>query len=319
LHRNNYLSWAALEKFASLNSSGQNINVARHFIMSFESHFSSLALRDSSNQSQYAYVMTRYVCVIFVSLFGLSTVIHIGQAVFYRLWWLLPTVGLAGCLEVLGWSGRLWSSYNAFLNTPFMIAICTTIIGPTPLLAANFVMVERIIVRLGPHFSRLSPKRYLIIFCSCDVVSLVVQGTGGGLASTANTPHGARTGANIMLGGIVFQLATLIVFVIFATEFFVRYLHDTPVDKSAKITKREPLTRKLRLMLIALAFNSTCLFIRAIYRTIELSGGWNGRVISTQVYFTVLDGAMVLLAIFTINFAHPGVLLRVPKLDKLQG
>jgi hypothetical protein len=277
-------------------------------------------IRDSASaadqqQSQYAYVMTRYVGLLFVSLFGLSTVLHIGQALFYRLLWLLPTVCLAGCLEVLGWSGRLWSSYNAPLKTPFLIAICTTIIGPTPLLAANFVIVERIIVRLGAPFSRLTPKWYLIIFCSCDVVSLVVQGTGGGLASTATTPSGARMGANIMLGGIVFQLATLIVFSICAAEFFVRYLHDAPVDKSTQTTKREPLTQKLKLMLIAVTFNSTCLFIRAIYRTIELSGGWHGRVISTQVYFNVLDGAMVLLAIITLNVAHPGVLLRVPKLD----
>jgi hypothetical protein len=66
----------------------------------------------------------------------------------------------------------------------------------------------------------------------------------------------------------------------------------------------------------------------AVYRTIELAGGWNGRVISTQRYFSalmllfylitlvipffstdVLDGAMVTLAIFTLNIAHPGLLL----------
>jgi len=277
-------------------------------------NFSYLEPRDPSGGNQYAYRPTKYVCLIFVALFGLSTVLHIGQALFYRLWWLLPTMGLAGCLEVLGWSGRLWSSYNLTLNTPFMIAICTTIIGPTPLLAANFVIVERIIGRLGTCYSRLSPKWYLIIFCSCDVVSLVVQGTGGGLASTANTSSGARMGADVMLGGIVFQLVTLIVFMCCSFEFFIRYLHDAPV-KSETVTKREPLTRRLKLMLGAMLFNSTCLFIRAIYRTIELSGGWHGRVISTQIYFNVLDGAMITLAIITMNIAHPGLLLRVPKLD----
>jgi len=40
-----------------------------------------------------------------------------------------------------------------------------------------------------------------------------------------------------------------------------------------------------------------------------LSDGWNGRIISTQVYFNVLDGAMVTLAIYTLNIAHPGLLL----------
>ncbi len=56
---------------------------------------------------------------------------------------------------------------------------------------------------------------------------------------------------------------------------------------------------------------------------IELSDGWAGRIISTQLYFSawlrarapvltppdVLDGAMVTLAIYTLNVAHPGVLI----------
>lgn len=66
----------------------------------------------------------------------------------------------------------------------------------------------------------------------------------------------------------------------------------------------------------------------AIYRVAELSDGWNGTIISTQVYFSkfsfcvnkakrsnfspldVLDGAMIVLAIYTLNFFHPGFLLR---------
>jgi len=287
----------------------------------FASNVSSSALSPCA-ANHYAYTPTKYVCIIFLTLFSLSTVLHIGQAFFYRLWWLFPTVCFAGCLEVLGWSGRFWSSYDVALNTPFMIAICTTIIGPTPLLAANFAIVERIIRRLGTSYSRLSPMSYMIVFSSCDFVSLVVQGVGGGLASTANTPSGARMGANVMLGGIVFQLCAFLMFTSCATEFFIRYFHDAPLEgndglleKNETITKREPLTRKLKLMLIAVVFNSTCLFIRAIYRTIELSGGWHGRVISTQVYFNVLDGGMVTLAIITMNLAHPGFLLRMPKLD----
>jgi len=287
----------------------------------FACNVSSSAL-SSCAETHYAYTPTKYVCIIFLTLFSLSTALHIGQAFFYRLWWLLPTVCFAGWLEVLGWSGRFWSSHNVTLSTPLMISICTSIIGPTPLLAANFAIVERIIRRLGTSYSRLSPMSYMIVFSLCDCVSLVVQGVGCGLASTANTPSGARMGANVMLGGIVFQLCAFLMFTCFTTEFFIRYLHGAPLERSdglleknETITKREPLTRKLKLILIAVVFNSTCLFIRAIYRTIALSGGWHGRVISTEVYFNVLDGGMIILAIFTMNLAHPGFLLRIPKLD----
>jgi hypothetical protein len=47
-----------------------------------------------------------------------------------------------------------------------------------------------------------------------------------------------------------------------------------------------------------------------VYRVIELQDGWLGRIIRTQVYFNVLDGAMVTLAMCTFNFAHPGSLLK---------
>ena len=79
-------------------------------------------------------------------------------------------------------------------------------------------------------------------------------------------------------------------------------------------------------MTCALAFNTTCLLIRlvrssppkahklkapisAIYRTLELLNGFEGRIISTERFFNVLDGGMITLAIFTLNFVHPGVFL----------
>jgi len=31
------------------------------------------------------------------------------QAIWYKLPWLLITIGIAGLLEILGWAGRLWN------------------------------------------------------------------------------------------------------------------------------------------------------------------------------------------------------------------
>ena len=50
-----------------------------------------------------------------------STVAHIGQAIYYRTWWMLPTAAMAAIGEVIGWIGRLWSSKNIPLLTPFLI------------------------------------------------------------------------------------------------------------------------------------------------------------------------------------------------------
>jgi len=101
-------------------------------------------------------------------------------------------------------------------------------------------------------------------------------------------------------------------------EYFRKYHNRTIVSKkeirrngAAGYTdpKRGRLTENIKLMSYALVFTTTCFSIRAIYRIIEFAGGWNGRVEHTQVLFNVFDGAMITLAMYAINFFHPGRLL----------
>ncbi|KAJ7108976.1 RTA1 like protein-domain-containing protein [Mycena crocata] len=278
---------------------------------------SRLVLRDdttSTDDSQYGYTPQEYVAIIFLALFGFSTMIHIGQAMHYRMWWLFPTAVLCGVTEVVGWGGRMWSSLAPENSTPFTIQISTTIMAPTPLLAASFMILSRIIHQLGTSYSRIPPKWYTIVFLPCDIIALTVQGVGGGMASSADDLAGANVGANVMLGGIAFQFAVIIGFSLLSIDFFIRYLRDRPVRSDS--IERGELTWRLKIMLGALAFSTTTLFIRSIYRIVELIGGWRGHIIRTEKYFDILDGAMVVLAIYTLNFAHPGRLMEQPRPTK---
>ncbi|KAF9045120.1 RTA1 like protein-domain-containing protein [Panaeolus papilionaceus] len=280
-------------------------------------------------ETPYGYIPSRNIAITFIVLFSVSTLLHLGQLTKYRLWWLLPTVCLCGAMEIAGWAARLWSSYSPLLSSPFQMQITLTIIGPTPLLAANFIVLGEIIKYLGPAYSRLSPRMYSILFCTCDVVSLFVQGAGGGIAATADTHEGAEIGSHVMLGGIAFQLFVIVTYSLCGIEFFVRYMHDAPFTtssgwkiwekKSVQLLssgRRAPLTKNLKIMIGGLIFNTTALFIRAIYRTIELVDGWNGPIITNELFFNVLDGAMIILAIYTLNFIHPGRFLeKVPEVN----
>jgi hypothetical protein len=51
----------------------------------------------------------------------IAVVLHIFQALRFRLWWLFPSAILCGLLEVTGWSGRVWSSRNPYLEKPFLL------------------------------------------------------------------------------------------------------------------------------------------------------------------------------------------------------
>ncbi|KAJ7793298.1 RTA1 like protein-domain-containing protein [Mycena olivaceomarginata] len=272
---------------------------------------SILGIRDHStteDDAQYGYIPHESIAIVFLTLFGISTLLHVGQATYYRTWWLLPTAALCGLTELLGWSGRLWSAISPTADTPFLIQISTTIMAPTPLLAANFMIFSRIIQQLGTSYSRLTPK-----WCTCDIIALVIQGVGGwhGFQRRRSRRCQRCAGAHVMLGGIVFQFAVIVVFSILAVDTVQRYWRDRPVRFDS--SQRGVLTARLKIMLSALRTRAhtedlMCDF-RSIYRLIELLGGWNGRIIHTEVYFNVLDGGMVVLAIFTFNFAHPGLLL----------
>ncbi|KAH7912843.1 RTA1 like protein-domain-containing protein [Hygrophoropsis aurantiaca] len=275
-------------------------------------------LRGNTGIGPYDYVPTRSVGIIFTTLFAISTVAHIIQSVRFRLWWLLPTAVFCGVSELVGWSARLYSSGAPRALIPFEIQISATITGPTPLIAANFVILEYIIKTLGPRFSRLTPKMYTIIFCSCDAISLTIQGVGGAVAAmAAGNGNDPTTGGTIMLIGIVIQMVAISAFVMCAGEFLYRYATNQPLHKAEDDFEKHSsvsdyvrgMDPRMKIMLYAMTFTTTCLFIRAVYRTVELTDGWNGRIISTQVYFNVLDGGMVTLAIYTLNIFHPGFLI----------
>ena len=98
-----------------------------------------------------------------------------------------------------------------------------------------------------------------------------------------------------------------------ASEFLFRYFKDRPLSPMYSHPRNEPtrapLSTRMRLMLLGMAMMTVFIFIRSIYRTVELINGFQGPIIQTQVLFNVLDGAMIVLAMWTLNFLHPGWLL----------
>ncbi|KAJ7575571.1 RTA1-like protein [Mycena floridula] len=272
-------------------------------------HVLSNSGRDGAVNYPYNYIPSRAAGFLFLILFGVSTLSHAVQGLYFRTWWVFPTIVLAGIIECVGWTGRLMSSYSPTAKGPFLAQITTTIIAPTPLVAGNFIILGALIARLGPVYSRLSPKWYSIIFCSFDFISLLVQGAGGGLASTQDDP---TLGGHIMLGGIIFQLVTMSIYVCLASEFLYRYLKDRPLASRRRQipdSLRGAFEWKLKAMVAALIFSTIVLF----YRVVELGDGWDGRIISTEIYFIVLDGGMVTLAMYVLNVVHPGWFLAEEK------
>lgn len=152
------------------------------------------------------------------------------------------------------------------------------------------------------------------IFLTIDVIALVIQAAGGGIAS-GSAP---KLGAHIMLVGIVVQFGkywtpvdpkpiliwavslirvflsvAIIIYSILGSEFIYRIHHNKPFARRVAATQNQEtgleearqngsekslgnkgkyiLTRNMKLLLVSLGFSTLCLFIRSIYRLIEVS------------------------------------------------
>lgn len=181
--------------------------------------------------------------------------------------------------------------------------------------AAIFLILLRIVSEVGQEYSRMPPWLYLIIFLTTDVTALLLQAIGSALAATAGTLEAANRGGNIMLADIIIQLAAVTLFDLLSFEFTIRFALGRPARKGIAQTKPcyvgwEQLARGVPLILLGLAIASVFILVWSIYRTTELTDGWNGTITSTEKWFNWFDGAAILVAMFTFNILHPGYLIR---------
>ena len=135
-----------------------------------------------------------------------------------------------------------------------------------------------------------------------------------------------------MLAGILFQLGTMTIFIALAIDFIVRVitrrphsrnppssssLHSDPsVGVEGKLTVQNSASspdstdlKKVELLLAGVAFASAMIYVRGVYRSIELAQGWRGYLITHEDYFTYLDGLPMALCFYAFAILHPGFLL----------
>ena len=195
--------------------------------------------------------------------------------------------------------------------------------APAFLTAAIYLCLSRIIIIYGTEVSRFKPRTYTLVFCTCDIISLLLQSLGGAIAATSNSVSSSNLGKNIMLAGLAWQVFSMVIFGLCSGEYAYRLWktkrlrnpqHIELINSGlfqcclfGKVPHLPPLllhsnTRK------GLAIASVAILIRCIYRCIELSGGFEGKLFtSDQGLFMVLEGAMIIVAASCLTFLYPAV------------
>lgn len=183
-------------------------------------------------------------------------------------------------------------------------------VAPALLTAGIYLCLGRVIVAIGSENSRLKPKLYTYIFVSCDLLSLVLQAIGGGMAATARDSKGSRRGVNIMIAGLISQVITMTLFLALWGDFAFR---TRRAKLSGSLSRTQPplydqlrSNRNFTRFQWSLFAATILIFVRCIYRVAELWEGFGGHLANDEVTFMIFEGPMIIIAITAITVFHPG-------------
>lgn len=139
-----------------------------------------------------------------------------------------------------------------------------------------------------------------------DFISLVLQGTGGGIAATADDHSRSETGRAIMLAGVVFQVVSLLIFMGMWLEFVLRLRRTSESSRDVRFIELRD-TKKFTWFQYVFGVAVVLIFIRSVYRVAELQQGFNGPIANDEVSFMILEGPMIFLAVLVMTVLHPGI------------
>jgi hypothetical protein len=246
----------------------------------------------------------------FVALFALFLVLNIFLGIRHKTWGYMAAMVLGLIGEIIGYLARIFLHGNIFDPTGnnFLIYIVCLTIAPAFFAAAIYLCLGRIVVVYGESVSRFRPRTYTLIFCGCDILSLILQAAGGGMASSADTSDSVQIGINVMIAGLGFQVFSLVVFSTMAIEYAVR-VYRRPAEWNMTHSSLYN-SKRWHAFLLALLVATFTILVRSVFRVAELSGGFHGSLANNEPSFMVLEGAMIAIATGCLTVLHPGLVFQ---------
>ncbi|KAJ5210630.1 hypothetical protein N7491_010436 [Penicillium cf. griseofulvum] len=241
----------------------------------------------------YHYDPSLAAAAIFIILFTASTGLHFFQMAKTRTWFFIAFC-CGGIFEIIGYIGRTTpGTLGAYIVQSIFL-----LIAPALFAASIYMELGRIVDLVdGDHYLLLRRGWLTRIFVTGDVLSFFMQGGGGGLMGS-DIADDRDTGSYLIVGGLFVQIVFFGCFIATALLFHVR-IHRKPTQKV--LTNRPPFLRHI----VALYTTSLLIFVRSIVRVVEFIQGFDGFVISHEVFIYLFDAVLMLAVMLIMNWVHP--------------
>lgn len=283
--------------------------------------------------------------VVFLIVFLVLLIYRVGMLYRSRYHAFNITFILGEICQVVGWLGRVLAIKQGSLFALSMMQGIGITISPTFLMAGIYFLFAQLVVIHGREFSVLKPMWYSYFFITTDVISLFIQSGGGAILAKQGTLSSSQnTGTIVMLLGIGLQIVAMTIFLVFWFEFlnrvyfkplknnqlflfqaspfakrsfgnYMRFLFNARLIREFRMQNLEvhytPKFHEIRSRALfpwfplAMSIAVLLVYIRCVYRVVELAQGYSGYLMTHEVFLFALDGAMIAMTCLIFMPFHP--------------
>ena len=216
-----------------------------------------------------------------------------------KTWFVVPLlIGIV--FECVGYIFRIVSHDRTGVLIPFILQGVLLLVAPALYAASIYMVLGRLVRRIrGDRYSFIRPAWTTRIFVSGDVLSFLVQGSGGGLLASSDRST-ANLGKNLIVVGLCIQIALFGFFALSSVLFHYRVRRAGPGAVADDDTAM-PWQRTMTMLYVV----SALILIRSIFRLIEYIGGNDGYLLSVEWPQYVFDAVLMWLATVAFLFWYP--------------
>lgn len=213
-------------------------------------------------------------------------------------------------VELIGYCARAAARDKTDQLMPYVIQNILILVAPALFAASVYMVLGRLIRSLHAESHSIVPVRWLTkIFVCGDVISFIVQASGGGIMSTGNS---MKLGENIILGGLFVQIVIFGIFAVTAAIFH-RRLSLQPTRASLDT----PCSWKSTMMMLYVV--SALIMIRSVFRVVEYILGHDGYPLRNEWTLYIFDALLMFGVVASFALRFPGGVVPGKRRDRDTG
>jgi len=187
----------------------------------------------------------------------------------------------------------------------YIVEYLFVVLSPCAFIAAEYVLLGRLARHLRcDKYLLVTARRITVTFISSDISTFLIQAIGGALSISANDEPLALAGSRVFLAGLALQLLSFLTF----TCIFLFFLYRVRKCEPEVYVRDQQLVwyKDWRALAGTMIVSCIGILIRSVYRTIELSEGFQGRLATSEPFFYGLDTLPLFIAIVVYLPFWPG-------------